>query len=80
MEEKEMVVKEEKSLMEDMKINKYYPIECKTIEDKKRLYNALEECDILLNGLYEIIRKMNLSENEVFEKLVKIIKIRRYEK
>lgn len=32
------------------------------------------------NGVYAIIRKMNLSENEVFEEFVKIIKIRRYEK
>lgn len=72
MEENKMIVKENNNnLMEDMKINTYCSIECETIEDKKRLYNALEECDVLLNdcvGAIIDIKDIYCEEKEVLDK------------
>ena len=39
------------ALVDEIKNNIYCSKETKTEEDKKELYNALEECDILLNDI-----------------------------
>lgn len=70
MEEKEMVVKDEKSLMEEMKVRNFCSISCETTEEKKTLYNALEECDVLLNdcvGQTIDIKDVYCEEKEVID-------------
>lgn len=62
--------KNEVTLFSEVKNNVYCSLEVKTIEDKKALFNALEQCDVLLNdcvGNEIAIKDIYCEERDIFD-------------
>ena len=62
--------KNEVTLFSEVKNNVYCSLEVKAIEDKKALFNALEQCDVLLNdcvGNEIAIKDIYCEERDIFD-------------